>query len=69
MEDEEVIPAGTGEKTNLVFVVIIDQGKFYTDLTGKYPVRSIKVKYCVMVCCPYDYNYTMPVPMKSKPAS
>jgi hypothetical protein len=42
MEDESVTPAGLVSKTHVVFAVVVDQGQFYTDLTGKFPVRSIK---------------------------
>jgi hypothetical protein len=30
-----------GTKTHLVYAVLVDQGQLYTDLTGKFPVRSI----------------------------
>jgi hypothetical protein len=30
-----VTPAGLGTKTHLVYAVLVDQGKLYTDLTGK----------------------------------
>jgi hypothetical protein len=29
-----------GTKTHLVYAVVVDQGQLYTDLTGKFPVRS-----------------------------
>jgi hypothetical protein len=31
-----------GTKTHLVYAVVVDQGQFYTNLTGKFPVRSSK---------------------------
>jgi hypothetical protein len=31
-----------GTKTHLVYAVLVDQGQLYTDLTGKFPVRSSK---------------------------
>jgi hypothetical protein len=39
-----VPPADTylGTKTHLVYAVLVDQGQLYTDLTGKFPVRSRK---------------------------
>jgi hypothetical protein len=37
-----------GTKTHLVFDVLVDQGQFYTDLTGKFPVRSSKGNSYVM---------------------
>jgi hypothetical protein len=37
-----------GTKTNLVYAVLIDQGQLYTDLTGKFPVRSSKGNSYVM---------------------
>jgi hypothetical protein len=64
-------PAGSelGTKTHLVYAVLVDQGQLYTDLTGKFPVRSSKGKSNVMVCYVYDCNYVKFVPMKSRSAS
>jgi hypothetical protein len=41
-EDVTVTPAGLGTKTHLVYAVLVYQGQLYTDLTGKFPVRSSK---------------------------
>jgi hypothetical protein len=43
-----------GSKTHLVYAVIADQGQLYTDLTGKFPVRSSKGNSYVMLCYIYD---------------
>jgi hypothetical protein len=53
-----------GAKTHLVYAVVVDQGQLYTDLTGKFPVRSSKGNSCVMVCYIYDCNYVKVIPMK-----
>jgi hypothetical protein len=58
-----------GTKTHLVYAVIVDQGQLYTDLTGKFPVRSSKGNSYVMVCYIYDCNYVKVIPMKSRSAS
>jgi hypothetical protein len=58
-----------GTKTHLVYVVIVDQGQLYTDLTGKFPVRSSKGNSYVMVCYVYDCNYVEVIPMKYISAS
>jgi hypothetical protein len=58
-----------GTKTHLVYAVVVDQGELYTDLTGKFPVRSSKGNSYVMVCYIYDYNYVKFIPMKSRSAS
>jgi hypothetical protein len=50
MEDESVKPAGLGTKTHLVYAVVVDQGQLYTELTGKFLVRSSKGNWYVMVC-------------------
>jgi hypothetical protein len=42
LEDVSITPVGTGENTNLVYAVVIDQCQLYTDLTGRFPVRSSK---------------------------
>jgi hypothetical protein len=43
-----------GSKTHLVYAVVVDQGQLYTDLTGKFPVRSSKGNSYVMLCYIYD---------------
>jgi hypothetical protein len=55
-------------KTHLMYAVVVDQGQLYTDLTGKFPVRSSKGNSYVMVCYIYDCNYVKVVPMKSRSA-
>jgi hypothetical protein len=55
-----------GAKTRLVYAVVVDQGQIYTDLTGKFPVRSSKGNSYVMVCYIYDCNYVKVIPMKSR---
>jgi hypothetical protein len=69
LEDEVVTPIGTGEKTHLVCAVVIDQGQLYTDLTGRFPMRSSKGKWYAMVVYSFDCNYIKPVTMKSKSTS
>jgi hypothetical protein len=69
IEDESVTPAGLGTKTHLVYAVLVDQGQLYTDLTGKFPVRSSKGNWYVMVCYVFDCNYVKVLPMKSRSAS
>jgi hypothetical protein len=46
-----------GTKTDLLYAVVVDQGQLYTNLTGKFPVRSSKGNSYVMVCYVYDCNY------------
>jgi hypothetical protein len=58
-----------GTKTHLVCAVLIYQGQLYTDLTGKFPVRSSKGNSYVMVCYIYDCNYVKFIPIKSRAAS
>jgi hypothetical protein len=58
-----------GTKNHLVYAVVADKGQHYTDLTGKFPVRSSKGNSYVMVCYIYDCNYVKVVPMKSRSAS
>jgi hypothetical protein len=58
-----------GTKTHLVYAVLVDQGQLYTDLTGKFPVRSSKGNSYVMVCYVYDCNYVKVIPMKSRSSS
>jgi hypothetical protein len=58
-----------GTKTHLVYAVLVDQGQLYTELTGKFSVRSSKGNSHVMVCYVYDCNYVKVIPMKSRSAS
>jgi hypothetical protein len=58
-----------GIKTNLVYAVEVDQDQLYTDLTGQFPVQSIKGNSYVMVCYVYDCSYVKVIPMKSRSAS
>jgi hypothetical protein len=53
-------------KTHLVYVVVVHQGQLYTDLMGKFPVRSSKGNSYVMVCYVYDCNYVKIITMKSR---
>jgi hypothetical protein len=64
-----VTPAGLGTKTHLVYAVLVDQGQLYMGLTGKFPVRSSKGNWYIMVCYVFDCNYIKGVPMKSRSAS
>jgi hypothetical protein len=58
-----------GTKTHLVYAVVVDQGQLYTDLTGKFLVRSSKGDSYVMFCYIYDCNNIKVVPMKYRSAS
>jgi hypothetical protein len=58
-----------GAKTHLAYAVVVDQGQLYTDLAGKFPVRSSKGNSYVMVCYIYDCNYVKDIPVKSRSAS
>jgi hypothetical protein len=58
-----------GTKTHLMYAVVVNQGQLYTNLTGKFPVRSSKGNSYVMVCYVYDYNYVKVIPMKYRSAS
>jgi hypothetical protein len=51
-----------------VYAVVVDQGQLYTDLTGKFPVRSSKGNSYVMVCYVYECNYVKVIPVKSRSA-
>jgi hypothetical protein len=66
---ETVTPVSLSSKTHLVYAVVIDQGQLYTDLTGRFPVRSSKGNLYFMICYSYDSNYVKAVPMKSRSAS
>jgi hypothetical protein len=69
IEDITTTTTNLGTKTNIVYAVLVDQGQICTDLTGKFPVRSSKGNWYVMVCYIFDWNYVKVVPMKSRSAS
>jgi hypothetical protein len=46
----------SGTKTHLVYAVLVGKGQLYTDLTGKFPVRSSKGSWYVVVCYVFDCN-------------
>jgi hypothetical protein len=48
--DAPTTDTSLGTKTHLVYALLVDQGPLYTDLTGKFPVRSSKGNSYVMVC-------------------
>jgi hypothetical protein len=66
---QPILDTDVGTNTHLVYAVVVDQGQIYTDLTGKFPVRSSKGNYYVMVCYIYDCNDVKVIPMKSRSAS
>jgi hypothetical protein len=49
IEKQPTPDADLGTNTHLVYAVVVDQGQLCTDLTGKFPVRSSKGNYYVMV--------------------
>jgi hypothetical protein len=69
IEKKPTTDTDLGTKTHLVYAVVVDQSHLYTDLTGKYPVRSSKGNSYVMVCYIYDCNYVKVIPIKSMSAS
>jgi hypothetical protein len=69
IERKQSMDTDLGANTHLVYAVVVDQGQLYTDLTGKFPVRSSKGNSYVMVYYIYDCNYIKLVPIKSRSAS
>jgi hypothetical protein len=67
--DAPLADTDLGTKTHLAYAVLVDQGQLYTDLTGKFLVRSSKGNSYIMVCYVYDCNYVKVIPMKSRSAS
>jgi hypothetical protein len=69
IEKQQLPDTDLGTKTHLVYTVVADQAQLYTDLTGKFSVRSSKGNSYVMLCYIYDGKYIKVVPMKSRSAS
>jgi hypothetical protein len=47
--DQPTLNTDLGTKTHLMYAVVVDQGQLYTDLTGKFPVRSSEGNSYIMV--------------------
>jgi hypothetical protein len=69
LEDGIATPARSGVKTHLIYAWVIDQGKLYTDLTGRFTARSSKGNWYAKIYYSYDCNYVKPVPIKSRSES
>jgi hypothetical protein len=69
LEDEIITSAVLGPKTHLLYAAVMDQGQLYTNLKVRFPVRSRKENWYVMVCYSHDCNYVKPVLMSSISAS
>jgi hypothetical protein len=69
IENGTATTTNPGTKIHLVYAVLVDQGQLYTDLTGKFLVRSSKGNWYVMVCYVFDCNYVKVVPRKSRSSS
>jgi hypothetical protein len=54
LEDAAVTPAGTGDKTKMVYALVIDQGQLDTDLNGRFPLSSSKGNWYVVVVYSFD---------------
>jgi hypothetical protein len=54
IEKQQTPETDLGTKTHLVYAIVVDQCQLFTDLTGKFPVRSSKGNSYVMVCYIYD---------------
>jgi hypothetical protein len=50
IEKQQTPDTDLGTKTHIVYAVVVEMGQLYTDLTGKFPVRSSKGNSYVMVC-------------------
>jgi hypothetical protein len=67
--DQPTSDTDWGTKTHLVYVIVVDQGQLYTNLKGKFPVRSSNGNSYLMVCYVYNCNYVKVFPMKSRSTS
>jgi hypothetical protein len=62
--DQQTPDTDLGSKIRLVYAFLVDQGQLYTDLTGRFSVRSRRGNAYIMVCYVYDCNYIKFTPMK-----
>jgi hypothetical protein len=69
IEDIAATTANSGTDTPRVYAILVDQGQLYTDLMGKFPVRSSKGNWYVIVCYIFYCNYVKVVPIKSRSTS
>ena len=69
-EEEDVTQAPTQEpnnaKTHMIFGAVLDEGRIYTDQTGRFPHHSSKGTKYVMVLYCYDANAILTEPLKNR---
>jgi hypothetical protein len=64
--DSEPTPTPTNNKTQNVFSALVDVGKVYGDLTGRFPIRSSKGHKYILTLYDYDSNTISTEPMKNR---
>jgi hypothetical protein len=59
-------PSDTSTKTHRVFAALVDVGKVYGDLTGRFPVMSSRGHQYILTLYDYDINTISTEPMRNR---
>jgi hypothetical protein len=65
-EPGDVTPTPTNIKTHQVFAALVDIGKVYGDLTGRFPIQSSRGHQYISTLYDYDSNTISTEPMKNR---
>jgi hypothetical protein len=66
IELDDPTPAETNIKTHQVFASMVDVGKLYGDLTGRFPIQSSRGHQYILTLYDYDSNTISTEPMKNR---
>jgi hypothetical protein len=63
---DDVTPEAAHVKTHQVFATMVDVGKVYGDLTGRFPIQSSSGHKYILTLYDYDSNTILTEPMKNR---
>jgi hypothetical protein len=66
IELDDITPEATNVKTHQVFAAMVDVGKVYGDLTGRFPIQSSSGHQYILTLYDYDSNIISTEPMKNR---
>jgi hypothetical protein len=66
IELDDITPEAANVKTHQVFAAMVDVGKVYGDLTGRFPIQSSSGHQYILTLYDYDSNTISTEPMKNR---
>jgi hypothetical protein len=63
---DDITPEAANVKTHQVFAAMVDVGKVYGDLTGRFPIQSSSGHQYILTLYDYDSNTISTEPMKNR---